>query len=259
MDTIISEDITAVLDVALHQNVLDGTSLQTLYNKQQHIKSFFSDQNAEPEDEAEELEKHLLELEEAGLTISSASRLLTKLLDSESFRKTVDTTTRFEEPLRKILRSNLPLHYKDWVASCLVKLTSLSSSSSSLSNPINVEVTLYKTIPTLVEQMRSFSPSTPEAKEAAVLELNKIVSEGVPESTQALASHGGIEPLVKLLEERNERCVEASLSVLYNLSMDSENHTAIMRAGAVPVLRRIVMSQRPQWEKALRLLRDLPV
>ncbi|KAJ0247632.1 ARM repeat superfamily protein [Hirschfeldia incana] len=234
MDTIISEDITTVLDVALRQNVLD-----------------------EPENEAEELEKHLLELEEAGLTISAASRLLTKLLDSESFRQTVDITL-FTEPLRKILRSNLPLHYKDWVASCLVKLTSLSSSSPSLNNPINVEVTLYKTIPTLVEQM-SFS-STPEAKEAAVLELNRIVSEeGVPESTQALASHGGIEPLVKLLEERNERCVEASLSVLYSLSMDSENHTAIVRAGAVPVLRRIVMSQRPQWEKALRLLRDLPV
>ncbi|KAF8083014.1 hypothetical protein N665_0795s0011 [Sinapis alba] len=228
MDTIISEDITTVLDVALRQNVLD-----------------------EPENEDKELEKHLLELEEAGLTISAASRLLTKLLDSESFRHTVDMTL-FTELLRKILRSNLPLHYKDWVASCLVKLT-----SPSLNNPINVEVTLYKTIPSLVEQM-SFS-STPEAKEAAVLELNKIVSEGVPESTQALASHGGIEPLVKLLEERNERCVEASLSVLYNLSMDSEYHTAIIRAGAVPVLRRIVMSQRPQWEKALRLLRDLPV
>ncbi|KAH0916159.1 hypothetical protein HID58_030605 [Brassica napus] len=234
MDTIISEDITTVLDVALHQRVLD-----------------------EPENEAEELEKHLLELEEAGLTISAASRLLTKLLDSESFRQTVDVTL-FTELLRKILRSNLPLHYKDWVASCLVKLTSLSSPSPSINNPINVEVTLYKTIPSLVEQMSFFS-STPEAKEAAVLELNKIVSEGVPESTQALASHGGIEPLVKLLEERNERCVEASLSVLYNLSMDSENHTAIIRAGAVPVLRRIVMSQRPQWEKALRLLRDLPV
>ncbi|KAG2318713.1 hypothetical protein Bca4012_055089 [Brassica carinata] len=233
MDTIISEDITAVLDVALRQNVLD-----------------------EPENEAEELEKHLLELEEAGLTISSASRLLTKLLDSESFRQSVDMTL-FTELLRKILRSNLPLHYKDWVASCLVKITSLSSPSPSLNNPINVEVTLYKTIPSLVEQM-SFS-STPEAKEAAVLELNKIVSEGVPESTQAVASNGGIEPLVKLLEEKNERCVEASLSVLYNLSMDSENHTAIIRAGAVPVLRRIVMSQRPQWEKALRLLRDLPV
>nr|VDD56588.1 unnamed protein product [Brassica oleracea] len=233
MDTIISEDITTVLDVALRQRVLD-----------------------EPENEDEELEKHLLELEEAGLTISAASRLLTKLLDSESFRQTLDVTL-FSELLRKILRSNLPLHYKDWVASCLVKLTSLSSPSSSLNNPVNVEVTLYKTIPSLVEQM-SFS-STPEAKEAAVLELNKIVSEGVPEATQALASHGGVEPLVKLLEERNERCVEASLSVLYNLSMDSENHTAIIRAGAVPVLRRIVMSQRPQWEKALRLLRDLPV
>ncbi|XP_024009143.1 uncharacterized protein LOC18992637 isoform X2 [Eutrema salsugineum] len=234
VDTIVSEDITTVLDVALRQKVVQ-----------------------EPENEAEELEKHLLELEEAGLTISAASRLLTKLLDSESFRKTMDMTL-FTELLRKILRSSLPLHYKDWVASCLVKLTSLSSPSQSLNNnPINVEVTLYKTIPRLVEQL-SFS-SSPEAKEAAVLELNKIVSEGVPESTQALASHGGIEPLVKLLEERNERCVEASLSVLYNLSMDSENHTAIIRAGAVPVLRRIVMSQRPQWQKALRLLRDLPV
>ncbi|CAH2033697.1 unnamed protein product [Thlaspi arvense] len=234
MDTIISEDITTVLEVALRQKVLE-----------------------EPENEAE-LEKHLLQLEEAGLTISAGSRLLTKLLDSESFRKTMDTTL-FTEILRKILKSSsLPLHYKDWVASCLVKLTSLSSPSQSLNNnPINVEVTLYKTIPRLVEQL-SFS-STPETKEAAVLELNKIVSEGVPESTQALASNGGIEPLVKLLEERNERCVEASLSVLYNLSMDSENHTAIIRAGAVPVLRRIVMSQRPQWKKALRLLRDLPV
>ena len=103
------------------------------------MKSFWS--NAEPENEAEELEKHLLELEEAGVTISAASRLLTKLLDSESFRQTVDVTL-FTELLRKILRSNLPLHYKDWVASCLVKLTSLSSSSPSLDNPVNVEVCL---------------------------------------------------------------------------------------------------------------------
>lgn len=237
--------------------------------------------NADPENEAAELEKHLLELEEAGLTISAASRLLTRLLDSECFRQSMDMTL-YTELLRKILRSSLPLHYKDWVAACLVKLNTPSSISQSLNNPINVEVcsilvrisitkllpvflnhllyqkvTLYKTIPSLVEQM-SFS-SSPEAKEAAVLELNRIVSEEVPESTQALASQGAIEPLVKLLEERNERCVEASLSVLYNLSMDSENHTAIIRAGAVPVLRRIVMSQRPQWERALRLLRNLPV
>uniref|UniRef100_A0A1J3IEZ9 Uncharacterized protein n=1 Tax=Noccaea caerulescens TaxID=107243 RepID=A0A1J3IEZ9_NOCCA len=232
MDAIISEDITTVLNVALRQKFLE-----------------------EPENEAEELEKHLLELEEAGLTISAASRLLTKLIDSKSFRQTNNTKV-FTELLRKILRSSLPLHYKDSVANCLVKLASPSSLPQSLNDPINVEVTLYKTIPRLVEQM-SF-PSSPEAKEEAVLELNKIVSE-VPESTQALASHGGIEPLVKLLEERNDRCVEASLSVLYNLSMDSENHTAIIRAGAVPVLRRIVMSQRPHWNLALRLLRDLPV
>lgn len=95
--------------------------------------------NAEPENEAEELEKHLLELEEAGLTISAASRLLTKLVDSESFRQTIDVAV-FTELLRKILKSSLPLHYKDWVAACLVKLTALSSPSHSLNNPINIEV-----------------------------------------------------------------------------------------------------------------------
>lgn len=145
MDAIISEDITAVLNVALRQKVLEGKQQQDfrihtmLVLVRSHTKSLFVWQNAEPENEAEELEKHLLELEEAGLTISAASRLLTKLLDSKSFRQTNDMSV-FTELLRKILRSSLPLHYKDSVANCLVKLASLSSLPQSLNDPINVEV-----------------------------------------------------------------------------------------------------------------------
>lgn len=119
-----------------------------------------------------------------------------------------------------------------------------------------MEVTLYEAIPRLIEQIKSFSS---EAREAAVIELNRIISEGVVDSTQAVASEGGIFPLVKLIEEGSNRAVEAGLAILYNLSMDSENHSAIIAAGAVPALRRIVLSQRPQWTRALRLLRNLPV
>ncbi|KAJ1375662.1 Armadillo-type fold [Sesbania bispinosa] len=169
-------------------------------------------------------EAYAIEFEEAGLAISAASR------------------------------SNIPLHNKDWVAACLVKLSSLSDHNMSF-NPINVEVTLYETIPRLVEQIKtSFSP---EAQEDAVVELNRIISEGVVDSTEAIISGGAVYPLVKLIEDGSERAVEASLAILYNLSMDSENHSALVAAEAVPALRRFVLSHRPQWEKALLLLRSL--
>ncbi|CAH9096047.1 unnamed protein product [Cuscuta epithymum] len=200
---------------------------------------------------------HALEIEEAGWAISAASRLLTRLLEFEHFRRVIDAS-HFTELLRRVLKSNnVPLHHKEWVAACLVKLTSLSRpgpySSSSSENPIDMEVTLYETIPRLVEQMQtSFSP------EAAVVELNKIISKGVVGSTQALSAAGGIFPLVSIIESGTEKAVEAGIAVLYNLSMDAENHAAIVAAGAVPVLRRIVLSQRPQWMRALCLLRNLP-
>lgn len=200
-------------------------------------------------------EKYVLEVEEAGLAISAASQLLTKLLDSKQFREKIDST-HFTKLLRNILKSSIPLHSKDWVAACLVKLGSLSGPKPNLKDSINMEVILYETIPRLVEQIKtSFSPKT---KEAAVVELNRIISEGVVDATQAVASEGVIFPLVELIDEGSERAVEASIAILYNLSMDSENHPAILAAGAVPVLRRIVLSQRPQWTRALHLLRTLP-
>lgn len=180
---------------------------------------------------------------------------MTRLLDCQQFRDKINSS-HFIGLLRQILKSCIPLHSKDWVAACLVKLSSLSGHNPSF-DPINVEVTIYETIPRLIEQIKiSFSP---EAQEAAVVELNRILSEGVVDSARAIISEGALDPLVKLIEAGNERAVEAGLAILYNLSMDSENHSAIVAAGAVPVLRRIVLSQRPQWVRALHLLRSLPV
>ncbi|XP_039006944.1 uncharacterized protein LOC120134571 isoform X3 [Hibiscus syriacus] len=228
METIIKEDMWSGLEAVFQQNALKG----------------------------QEPDKYALQLEEAALAVSAASRLLTKLLDSEQFYRKVDPTL-FIKLLRKILKSAIPLQNKDWVAACLVKLSSLSSPYVDYENPISMEVTLYEAIPRLIEQIQSsFSPET---QEAAALELNRIISEGVVDSTRAVASRGGIFPLVKLIEEGSDRAVEAALSILYNLSMDSENHSAIIAAGAVPALRKIVLSQRSDFTRALRLLRNLPV
>ncbi|WCJ33574.1 ARM repeat superfamily protein [Euphorbia peplus] len=234
MKTIISSNIESGLEAVFQQKV---------------VSEIDSDiENQQPE-------VYAVQIEEAGLAISAASRLLTKLLDLDQFSRTINST-HFTKLLSKILKSNIPLQYKDWVAACLVKLSSMSSPGLVYENPINIEVTLYDTIPRLIEQMKSDSPL--DVQEAAVVELNRILSEGVVDATRAVASNGGIFPLVKLVGEGSERAVEAAISILYNLSMDGENHPAIIAAGAVPALRRIVLSERPQWKQALRLLRTLP-
>ncbi|XP_065855802.1 uncharacterized protein [Euphorbia lathyris] len=234
MKTIISANIESCLDAVFQQKVLS------------EIDSDIEDQQPEV---------YAVQIEEAGLAISAASRLLTKLLDSDQFSRTINST-HFTKLLSKILKSNIPLQYKDWVAACMVKLSSMSSPSLIYDNPINIEVTLYDTIPRLIEQIKSDSP--PEVQEAAVVELNRIISEGVVDATRAVASNGGIFPLVKVIGGGSERAVEAATSILYNLSMNVENHSAIVAAGAVPALRRIVLSEKPQWKQALHLLRTLP-
>lgn len=119
-----------------------------------------------------------------------------------------------------------------------------------------MEVTIYATIPRLIEQMeKSFSL---ENRQAAAIELNHVVSRGGAECTRAVANAGGIFSLVKLLEEGAGEALEATLAVLYNLGMDSENHSVMIAAGAVPLLKRIVRSEGPYWTRALNLLRCLP-
>ncbi|KAF9592711.1 hypothetical protein IFM89_016943 [Coptis chinensis] len=84
------------------------------------------------------------------------------------------------------------------------------------------------------------------------------INSRIVDFTRAVADQGGILPLVEVIEEGSKRAVEAGLAILFNLSMDAENHAAIIAAGAIPSLRRIVLSQGPQWMRALRLLRSLP-
>ncbi|KAI8014195.1 hypothetical protein LOK49_LG05G01234 [Camellia lanceoleosa] len=106
-----------------------------------------------------------------------------------------------------------------------------------------LEVTLHETILRLIEQIEN---SSLKVREATVVELNRIISEGVIDSTRAIVAEGGIFPLVKLIEEGMGRAVEVGLAILYNMSMDVENHSAIVAAGAVSALWRIILSQRPQ-------------
>ncbi|EYU31527.1 hypothetical protein MIMGU_mgv1a004630mg [Erythranthe guttata] len=200
-------------------------------------------------------EVNILELEEAGAAVSAASRLLTKLLDHQQFRQTVNSYN-FTQLLRAILSSRIPLQFKNWVAACLVKLGALSNRHLDIEDPINMEVTLYETIPRLIQQIKG--SLSQQVQEAAVVELQRIISQGVVDSTRAVASEGGIFVLMEVLGNGSSKAVEASLGVLYNLSMDEENHAAIIAAGAVPVLRKLVNSQKPEWMLALRLLRNLP-
>ncbi|KAG6505238.1 uncharacterized protein LOC121985933 isoform X1 [Zingiber officinale] len=201
------------------------------------------------------LAQYYIETEEIGLATAAASRLLARLLDFNQCYQIIDSG-HFTVLLRDILKSSIPLHTKDWIAACLVKLDSKVSNTSELGYPIEKEVVLYETIPRLVNEMSSsFSH---QDQETAVKELNKIISQGVIDYTKAVATAGGIFPLVKLIEEVSGDALEASLSLLYNLSMDIENHSAIVAAGAVPVLKRIVLSEGPQWTHALRILRTLP-
>lgn len=226
--------------------------------KTRKIFAFVHFADTEADAEVEEPEKYALEVEELGLAVSTASRLLTKLLDSASFSQRIDST-HLTMLLRQTLKSSIPIACKDWVAACLMKMISISQPMAGLvEDPISTEVTLYETIPRLIQQLES--SMSEEAREAAVVELNRIVSEGVVGSSRAVASRGGIFQLVKILGEGiSERALEAALTVLYSLSMDADNHAAIVASGAVPVLRRIVLSERPQWTRALRLLRNLPV
>ncbi|XP_006338183.1 uncharacterized protein [Solanum tuberosum] len=232
MEKILSIDLETGLDAVLQQKTLN-----------------------ESEIDMQNPELYALEVEEAGHAISAASRLLTRLLDFEQFCHKVNAS-HFTKLLQKVLKSDIPLYHKDWVAACLVKLSYLSGPNFDYDNPINLEVTLYETIPRLIEQMKtSYSR---EVEEASVVELNRIISEEVVNSTRAVAAEGGIFPLVKVLENGSERAVEAALAILYNLSMESENHAAIIAAGSVPILRRLVLAQGPHWMRALRLLRTLP-
>ncbi|XP_044348794.1 uncharacterized protein [Triticum aestivum] len=192
---------------------------------------------------------------EVSQAVGATVRLLTKLLNFDIFARSINSV-RIVALLRRTLQSSVLLQSKDWVTACLIKLESRGLVDRSVGD-IGMEITIYHTIPRLVEQMMTSFSS--EKKRKAVIELNRIISGGVMEYTTAVATAGGIFPLVKMLEEGEGDVLEASLAVLYNLSLDPENHPPIIAAGAVPLLKRIVHVESPHWNRALQLLRTLPV
>ncbi|KAM3330269.1 hypothetical protein ACQJBY_026928 [Aegilops geniculata] len=192
---------------------------------------------------------------EVSQAVGATVRLLTKLLNFDIFARSINSV-RIVALLRRMLQSSVPLQSKDCVTACLIKLESRGLVDRSVGD-IGMEITIYHTIPRLVEQMMTSFSS--EMKRKAVIELNRIISGGVMEYTTAVATAGGIFPLVKMIEEGEGDVLEASLAVLYNLSLDLENHPPIIAAGAVPLLKRIVHVESPHWNRALQLLRTLPV
>ncbi|XP_078438885.1 ARM repeat superfamily protein isoform X2 [Wolffia australiana] len=211
---------------------------------------FTGDENSEDPPEI-----NAVKAEEDGLAAAAASRLLTRLLDNETFCQHLNSSN-FINILRKILKSDIPLNAKDWVAACLVKIESLASPGDDLKQPLDMDVVIYDTIPRLVEKMRTSGYE--DEREAAVVELNSLVSKGIPEYARAVVKSGGLPLLVELVDQGSNLAVEAALAILYSLCMDDENHPAVVSAGAISVLRRVVRSERPQWNQALNLLRTLP-
>lgn len=157
-----------------------------------------------------------------------------------------------------------PAYVKNWVSPCLWRLQQRVTDKGSL--PIGLEITVHDRIPRLVEEIGAPSESISsdatsaalDLQEAAVLELQDLVSQGVGAYSAAISSSGGIFPLVNLLENSTPKASSAALAVLYNLGMDEENHVAMLAAGVVPALQRLVKRGIPDWKLALYLLRTLP-
>ncbi|KAG0603894.1 hypothetical protein M758_10G128700 [Ceratodon purpureus] len=194
----------------------------------------------------------------------AASKLLEGLVKHDTVVGTIDID-QISSVLLSILQApTTPAYVKNWVSPCLWRLQQRVSDKGSL--PIGLEITIHDRIPRLVEEIGALSESISsdatsavlDLQEAAVLELQDLVSQGVGAYSAAISSSGGIFPLVNLLENSTPKASSAALAVLYNLGMDEENHAAMLAAGVVPALQRLVKRGIPDWKLALYLLRTLP-
>ncbi|KAJ7543007.1 hypothetical protein O6H91_09G021900 [Diphasiastrum complanatum] len=188
------------------------------------------------------------------LAVSASSRLLEKLLRFPGTAKFLNIPY-LVEVLKRILRAETPLHVKDWASACLLRLSRNAISATEIQVPVDLEVTVHDIIPRLVEEIRVLSA---EVQERAVLQLRDLVTEGIQDYAAAVANSGGIFPLVQVLHKGTPTARAATVSILYSLSMNDENHPAILAAGAVPFLERVVRTEAVEWKLALYLLRALP-
>ncbi|CAM6094598.1 unnamed protein product [Calypogeia fissa] len=190
--------------------------------------------------------------EDGYMLIGAAARLLEKLARYEMVNVSV-----FAPLLTNVLQSEAPLKVKDWVSACLLKLEQVSKGRGfKLEVPLDLEVTIHDTIPWLVTEIgEDFSPTV---RERAVMHLRHLITQGMSTYAAAIANSGGILPLVNLLKVGSSDARDAAIAILYNLSMNEDNHPPIMAAGVVPCLVELIRSGVPEWKLALYLLRALP-
>lgn len=198
----------------------------------------------------------IIQREESWAAVVAVCRLLNKLLTFDRVRNSIDCKS-FALSLAKVLKSDMPLHVKDWASACLLKLDRVVGISTNVSIPLELEINLHDRIPRLIEEAGTSSDSV--VQEKAVMQLRDLVLQGVEDYVVAISDLGGIFPLVDLLDKGTPMARVAALSVLYSIGMNEENHPALLRAGAVAHLQRIVRTGSPQWMLALDLLRVLPV
>nr|PNR35431.1 hypothetical protein PHYPA_023331 [Physcomitrium patens] len=188
------------------------------------------------------------------MVIIAASKLLEGLVKHDTVVDKIDIDQVAAVLLNILQASTSPSYVKNWVSPCLRRLQSRVTDKGSL--PIGLEITIHGRIPELLEEIGETSEL--DVQEKAVLEMQDLVSEGVGAYSAAIASGGGIFPLVSLLENGTDMARSAALAVLYNLGMDEENHAAMLAAEAVPALQRLIKREVPDWKLALYLLRTLP-
>eukprot|EP00850_Spirogloea_muscicola_P008886 SM000048S16598 [mRNA] locus=s48:621455:625861:- [translate_table: standard] len=167
---------------------------------------------------------------------------------------------RLSAVLRDLLQAEVPLSVKEQAAAALLKLEDRPPSLGFFKAPdagVEKEVAMLSLLPSLVEQL-STAPAL-EMREEAVLTLRDLVQSGGDDFVAALASAGGIFPVVELLGSSEDRVREAALTILCKLAIVEENQPAILAAGAPDALERVVKRGRADWELALRVLRLLPV
>lgn len=194
----------------------------------------------------------MISKEDSYMLIGAASRLLEKLARFERVK-----TSRFAPLLANILQSQVPLRVKDWVSVCLLKLEQVGDDLDYvLEVPMDLEVTIHDTIPWLITEMgEEFSPTV---RERAVMHLRCLMSQGRSAYVVAVANKGGIVPLVNMLKVGSSDAKGASVAILYNLSMNKDNHPTMMASGVVPCLVELIRTRAPDWKLALYLLRTLP-
>ncbi|OAE19512.1 hypothetical protein AXG93_4794s1240 [Marchantia polymorpha subsp. ruderalis] len=180
--------------------------------------------------------------------------------------QTIARSAKFENPseLAKILRNILqdesaPLNIKDWVSASLIKLEQVCKGFGE-DNPVEAfvdfEVHVRDTIPWLVRELGpDFSPIV---RERAVTHLRLLLCQGSNAYATAVASAGAVDKLADLLKSGSDIARAASVSVLYTLSMNEENHPAMLAAGLAPCLVELVRRKVPEWRLAFYLLRALP-